>query len=120
MVKKHSKFLDLVKDESELDEDKLPFHISLCLSQPSLKTISVRNLYICERSKLRAQLYGQSHIIKNAVTTFEKTLQDIRKVFAAWSDGEPDAQTLILQEEKLTLIDKKLAEMKIEPDDDDK
>lgn len=52
---------------------------------------------------------GQPQIVKNAITTYEKTIQDIRKVFAALSDGELDAQTLILQEEKLTLIDSKLA-----------
>ena len=87
----------------------MPIHISLCLAQPTLKTISLRNLYICERSKLRAQLLGQPQIVKNAVTTYDKTIQDIRKVFAAISDGELDAQTLILQEEKLTLIDAKLS-----------
>lgn len=99
----------MVKEGSGYEEKDLPIHISLCLAQPTLKTISLRNLYICERSKLRAQLLGQPQIVKNAVTTYEKTMQDIRKVFAALSDGELDAQTLILQEEKLTLIDAKLS-----------
>ena len=86
------------------------------LSQPSLKTISVRNLYICERSKLKAELLGQAQLAKNATMTYEKTLQDIRKVFAAMAEGrENEAQILIEQEEKLKLIDDKIASLQIAP-----
>ena len=56
MVQKHLKLLVLVKEESGLEEEHIPYHLRLSLSQPALKTISVRNLYICERSMLKAEM----------------------------------------------------------------
>lgn len=96
MAQKHQHYLTLIKEEHEIDEESIPFHLRLSLSQPSLKTISVRNLYICERSKLKAELLGQAQLARNATVTYEKTLQDIRKVFAAMAEGrENEAQILI-------------------------
>ena len=116
MAQKHQHYLTLIKEEHDIDEESIPFHLRLSLSQPSLKTISVRNLYICERSKLKAELLGQSQLARNATITYEKTLQDIRKVFAAMAEGrENEAQILIEQEEKLKLIDDKIASLQIAP-----
>ena len=81
MVQKHCRYLVLVKESPEIEEESLPFHIRLCLAQPMLKTISVRNLYICDRSSLKAKMNNQTQLGRNAVITFEKTLQDIRKAF---------------------------------------
>ena len=41
--------------------------------------------------------------------TYEKTLQDIRKAFVLPNDGQADAQALIQMDEKLAMIDAKLA-----------
>ena len=32
MVLKHQKYLDLVKESHEIDEDKIPLHIQLCIA----------------------------------------------------------------------------------------
>ena len=56
----------------------------------------VRNLYICDRSSLKAKMLNQSQLAKNATMTYEKTLQEIRKVFVLPNDGQgADAQALI-------------------------
>ena len=60
---------------------------------------------------------NQTQLGRNAVITFEKTLQDIRKAFILPVNeaGQPqgDAQAIIDSEEKLALIDARLAQLNI-------
>mmetsp|Transcript_9280 Transcript_9280/g.11331 ORF Transcript_9280/g.11331 Transcript_9280/m.11331 type:complete len:159 (-) Transcript_9280:81-557(-) len=110
MVRKHQQFLAIVKDESGLEESRIPYHLRLCTATPSLKTISVRNLYICERSKRKADMLGQSQLAKNAAATYERTLLDIKKAIEEQTQKNKDnAQMLIEQEEKLEMINCKIA-----------
>ena len=74
MVLKHQKYLELVKENVEIDEATIPFHVKLCHAQPQLKSISIRNLYICDRSSLKAKMLNQNQLAKNATMTYEKTL----------------------------------------------
>ena len=90
MAQKHSKLLILVKEESDMEDEQIPYHLRLSLGQSALKTISVRNLYICERSMLKAKMLNQEQLASNAAITYEKTLQDIRKVFASMAEGKED------------------------------
>jgi hypothetical protein len=58
MVTKHRKYLQLVKEDPEIEDSVIPYHLRLALAQPAMKTILVRNLYICERNCLRASLFN--------------------------------------------------------------
>lgn len=74
MVLKHLQFLALINEDCDIDEAQVPFHLRLCLSEASMKAIQIRNLYICERSTLKAGFLKQSQLSKNAALTYEKTL----------------------------------------------
>lgn len=57
-------------------------------------------------------MLDQHQLAKNAQMTYEKTLQDIRKVFVLPDDGQgANAEALIEQDEKLAMIDERLAEI---------
>lgn len=79
MALKHLKFLAIVKEDFDIDDSQVPFHLRLCASEPRMKAIQVRNLYICERSSLKAGFLRQEQLGLNAALTYEKTLLEIRK-----------------------------------------
>jgi len=114
MVLKHRAFLSLVKEEPDVDEEeKTPFHLLLCLkgeseTKPSLKTISVRNLYICERSRLKAELLGNKQLLRSTAQTYERVLGEIRAAYESIQASTDDVTGLIEKEEALKLIDAKL------------